>query len=87
MAPVIIHPGLKSWDSNSRIGGAIDLTFVSVPLLCVAFNSLNRLHSSDKEVLADLIECAKERYGEQGTSRVTVHLSSSVRALLHYTLL
>ncbi|KAJ7726602.1 P-loop containing nucleoside triphosphate hydrolase protein [Mycena olivaceomarginata] len=58
---MIIHPGLKSWDSNSRIGGAIDLT----------------LHSSDKEVLADLIECAKERYGEQGTSRVTVHLSSS----------
>lgn len=87
MAPVIIHPGVKSWYSNGRIGGAINLTFVSTPLLCVAFNSLNRLHSSDKEVLADLIECAKERYGEQGTSRVTVHLSSAVRASLQYALL
>ncbi|KAF7369618.1 p-loop containing nucleoside triphosphate hydrolase protein [Mycena venus] len=48
-------------DWDSRIrGGLITLT----------------LHSSDKDVLADLIECAKHRYMENGTSRVAVHLTS-----------
>ncbi|KAJ7479000.1 hypothetical protein FB451DRAFT_1240375 [Mycena latifolia] len=35
------------------------------------------LHSSDRDVLTDLIECARERYTENGTSRVTVHLTDS----------
>ncbi|KAJ7182315.1 P-loop containing nucleoside triphosphate hydrolase protein [Mycena crocata] len=35
------------------------------------------MHSSDREVLADLIECARQRYVENGTSRVTVHLTDT----------
>ncbi|KAJ7775582.1 P-loop containing nucleoside triphosphate hydrolase protein [Mycena metata] len=58
---VLIHTGIESWDSNRMIGGSIRLT----------------LHSSDKEVLADLIECAKQKYIDHGTSRVTVHLASA----------
>ncbi|KAJ7177206.1 P-loop containing nucleoside triphosphate hydrolase protein [Mycena filopes] len=58
---VLIHTGIESWDSARMIGGSINLT----------------LHSSDKEVLADLIECAKEKYVEHGTFRVTVHLTAA----------
>ncbi|KAJ6614964.1 P-loop containing nucleoside triphosphate hydrolase protein [Mycena sp. CBHHK59/15] len=58
---VIIHTGIQSWDSNRMIGGSITIT----------------LHSSDREVLADLIDCAKQKYLENGTSRVTVHLTDS----------
>ncbi|KAJ6452454.1 hypothetical protein C8R45DRAFT_641317 [Mycena sanguinolenta] len=58
---VLIHTGFETWDSSRRIGSSITLT----------------LHSSDKEILADLIECARQKYLETGTSRVTVHLTSS----------
>ncbi|KAK7023348.1 p-loop containing nucleoside triphosphate hydrolase protein [Favolaschia claudopus] len=59
---VVIHTGVESWsDSGRMIGGSIYLT----------------LHSSDKEVLVDLINCAKQRYLEHGTSRVIVHLTSN----------
>jgi chaperone BCS1 len=36
------------------------------------------LHSSDKNVLADLIECAHQKYLENGISRVTVHMTDNV---------
>ncbi|KAK7023339.1 hypothetical protein R3P38DRAFT_1105839 [Favolaschia claudopus] len=59
---VVIHTGVESWSDSSRmIGGSIYLT----------------LHSSNKEVLVDLINCAKQRYLEHGTSRVIVHLTSN----------
>ncbi|KAJ6455323.1 hypothetical protein C8R47DRAFT_1228270 [Mycena vitilis] len=58
---VLIHTGIESWDSSKLIGGYIALT----------------LHTSDKQVLADLVECAKEMYAANGASRVTVHLTSS----------
>ncbi|KAF7340562.1 p-loop containing nucleoside triphosphate hydrolase protein [Mycena sanguinolenta] len=58
---VLIHTGFENWDSSRMIGSSINLT----------------LHSSDKEVLADLIECARQKYLQNGTSRVTVHLTSS----------
>ncbi|KAJ7190357.1 P-loop containing nucleoside triphosphate hydrolase protein [Mycena pura] len=47
------------------------------PSLRAFTNLFARLHSSDKQVLADLIECAKQRYVEAGASRVTVHLTST----------
>ncbi|KAJ6592399.1 P-loop containing nucleoside triphosphate hydrolase protein [Mycena capillaripes] len=58
---VLINTGIESWDSHRMIGGQILLT----------------LHSSDKQVLADLIQCAKEKYVDHGTSKVTVHLTST----------
>ncbi|KAJ7144501.1 hypothetical protein C8R44DRAFT_865415 [Mycena epipterygia] len=58
---VVVHTGIESWDSNRMIGGSITIT----------------LHSSDRDVLADLIECARVKYLEKGTSRVTVHLADS----------
>ncbi|KAJ7604290.1 P-loop containing nucleoside triphosphate hydrolase protein [Mycena polygramma] len=58
---VLIHTGIESWDSSKLIGGSITLT----------------LHTSDKQILADLVECAKEKYVGHGASRVTVHLTST----------
>ncbi|KAJ7477696.1 P-loop containing nucleoside triphosphate hydrolase protein [Mycena latifolia] len=59
---VNIHTGIPSWESNRMIGGTIMIT----------------LHSSDRDVLEDLIDCAKEKYLEHGTSRVTVHLTDNL---------
>ncbi|KAJ7859819.1 P-loop containing nucleoside triphosphate hydrolase protein [Mycena olivaceomarginata] len=61
---VVIQSGAPSWDSSRVTGGSITVT----------------LHSSDREVLSDLINSAKERYLEQGTSRVTVHLTDKFGA-------
>ncbi|KAJ6596281.1 P-loop containing nucleoside triphosphate hydrolase protein [Mycena vulgaris] len=58
---VTIHTGIQSWESHRMIGGSITIT----------------LHSSDRDVLADLIECARQKYLENGTSRVTVHLTDN----------
>ncbi|KAJ7238904.1 hypothetical protein C8J57DRAFT_1373211 [Mycena rebaudengoi] len=58
---VVIQSGALAWDSSRIAGGAITLT----------------LHSSDREVLSDLINSAKEKYLEQGTSRVSVHLTNN----------
>ncbi|KAF7369609.1 p-loop containing nucleoside triphosphate hydrolase protein [Mycena venus] len=56
---VVLASGAPSWDSSRVGGGSITVT----------------LHSSDREVLADLINSAKQKYLEHGTSRVTVHLT------------
>jgi hypothetical protein len=40
------------------------------------------LESSDREVLSDLINSAKEKYLEHGTSRVAVHLTTNVLCAL-----
>ncbi|KAJ7473600.1 P-loop containing nucleoside triphosphate hydrolase protein [Mycena galericulata] len=56
---VVLQSGVPSWDSSRIGGGSISIT----------------LHSSDREMLSDLINCAKQKYLEQGTSRVTVHLT------------
>ncbi|KAJ7893204.1 P-loop containing nucleoside triphosphate hydrolase protein [Mycena leptocephala] len=58
---VVIQSGAATWDSSGIAGGTITLT----------------LHSSDREVLSDLINSAKEKYLEQGTSRVSVHLTNN----------
>ncbi|KAJ7434341.1 P-loop containing nucleoside triphosphate hydrolase protein [Mycena galericulata] len=59
---VVINSGVESWsDPSSKIGGSIIIT----------------LHSSDREVLGDLIDCAKSKYVARGTSRVTVHLTDA----------
>ncbi|KAJ7185086.1 P-loop containing nucleoside triphosphate hydrolase protein [Mycena pura] len=57
-------------------------SFIAIHGLRAFTNLFARLHSSDKQVLADLIECAKQRYVEAGASRVTVHLTSTVHNLL-----
>ncbi|KAJ7618772.1 P-loop containing nucleoside triphosphate hydrolase protein [Roridomyces roridus] len=58
---VVINPGQLNWSNNSMVGGAISIT----------------LHSSNREDLADLIECAKQLYLQNGLSRVTVHLTDN----------
>ncbi|KAJ7508840.1 P-loop containing nucleoside triphosphate hydrolase protein [Mycena galericulata] len=58
---VVIAPGQPSWSGNTTIGGSITIT----------------LHSSDKQVLTDLIQCAHEKYLENGLSKVTVHLTDN----------
>ncbi|KAJ6452448.1 hypothetical protein C8R45DRAFT_1040672 [Mycena sanguinolenta] len=56
---VVLKSGVTSWDPNRSGGGSITVT----------------LHSSHREVLSDLINSAKQKYLEHGTSRVTVHLT------------
>ncbi|KAK7038512.1 p-loop containing nucleoside triphosphate hydrolase protein [Favolaschia claudopus] len=56
---VSLQTGVPEWDPTRPGNGAITIT----------------LHSSDREVLADLIHAAKSQYLEQGTSRVSVHLT------------
>ncbi|KAJ7094211.1 hypothetical protein C8R44DRAFT_684782 [Mycena epipterygia] len=58
---VVVKPGQLNWNTNTATGGSIDIT----------------LHSSDKEVLADLIDCAHKKYLENGISKVTVHLTDN----------
>ncbi|KAJ7691401.1 hypothetical protein B0H17DRAFT_1179593, partial [Mycena rosella] len=59
--PVIVAPGAPNWNTNTATGGSITIT----------------LHSSDREVLADLIDCAHKKYLENGMSRITVHLTDN----------
>ncbi|KAJ7196666.1 P-loop containing nucleoside triphosphate hydrolase protein [Mycena pura] len=61
---LVIQSGVASWDPTRTGGGSITIT----------------LHSSDREVLSDLINSAKQKYLEQGTSRVTVHLADKYGA-------
>ncbi|KAF8178832.1 hypothetical protein K438DRAFT_1843737 [Mycena galopus ATCC 62051] len=56
---VVLKSGMSSYDLSRTASGTITIT----------------LHSSDREVLADLINYAKLKYLDQGTSRVTVHLT------------
>ncbi|KAJ7168046.1 hypothetical protein C8R46DRAFT_1034609 [Mycena filopes] len=58
---VVVTPGQVNWNSHTATGGSITIT----------------LHSSDKTVLADLIDCAHKRYLEAGVSKVTVHLTDN----------
>ncbi|KAJ7208849.1 P-loop containing nucleoside triphosphate hydrolase protein [Mycena pura] len=58
---VVVKPGQLNWSTNTTVGGSIHIT----------------LHTSDKAVLADLIECARKKYLEHGISRVTVHLTDN----------
>ncbi|KAJ6559818.1 P-loop containing nucleoside triphosphate hydrolase protein [Mycena capillaripes] len=58
---VVVTPGQLNWNSHTATGGSITIT----------------LHSSDKEVLADLIEVARKTYTEKGVSTVTVHLTDN----------
>ncbi|KAJ7067514.1 hypothetical protein C8F01DRAFT_1121519 [Mycena amicta] len=58
---VVVKPGQLNWTTNSFVGGSIGIT----------------LYSSDKAVLADLIETARRTYIEHGVSRVTVHLTDN----------
>ncbi|KAJ7893205.1 hypothetical protein B0H13DRAFT_2037626 [Mycena leptocephala] len=58
---VVSQSGVTTWDSPTVVGGTITLT----------------LESSDREVLSDLINSAKEKYLEHGTSRVAVHLTTN----------
>ncbi|KAJ7186179.1 hypothetical protein C8R46DRAFT_1208258 [Mycena filopes] len=58
---VVVTPGQVNWNSHTATGGSITIT----------------LHSSDKTVLADLIDCAHRRYLEAGVSKVTVHLTDN----------
>ncbi|KAJ7236677.1 hypothetical protein C8J57DRAFT_1529977 [Mycena rebaudengoi] len=50
-----------SWEPGKSFGGSITIV----------------LHSSDKSVLEDLVECARQQYEDTGASRVTVHLTDS----------
>ncbi|KAJ7775610.1 P-loop containing nucleoside triphosphate hydrolase protein [Mycena maculata] len=58
---VVVQPGKLNWNTNTTTGGSITIT----------------MHSSDKEVLADLIDCAHQKYLENGLSTVTVHLTDN----------
>ncbi|KAJ7772362.1 P-loop containing nucleoside triphosphate hydrolase protein [Mycena metata] len=58
---VVVTPGQLNWNSNTATGGLITIT----------------LHSSDKTVLADLIDCAHKKYLENGVSKVAVHLTDN----------
>ncbi|KAJ7479279.1 hypothetical protein FB451DRAFT_1131411 [Mycena latifolia] len=58
---VVVKPGQLNWNTNTTTGGMITIT----------------LHSSNKEVLADLIDCAHNTYLENGVSKVTVHLTDN----------
>ncbi|KAJ7181489.1 P-loop containing nucleoside triphosphate hydrolase protein [Mycena crocata] len=58
---VVVKPGQQNWNQNTPTGGSITIT----------------LHSSDKDVLADLIDCAHKQYLENGISRVAVHLTDN----------
>ncbi|KAJ7635676.1 hypothetical protein DFH06DRAFT_1139224 [Mycena polygramma] len=58
---VVVTPGQLNWNSHTASGGSITLI----------------LHSSDKEVLADLIDTAHRTYLEKGISKVTVHLTDN----------
>ncbi|KAJ7251626.1 hypothetical protein C8J57DRAFT_1520437 [Mycena rebaudengoi] len=50
-----------TWEPGKSFGGSIIII----------------LHSSDKSVLEDLVECARQQYEDTGASRVTVHLIDS----------
>ncbi|KAJ7764118.1 P-loop containing nucleoside triphosphate hydrolase protein [Mycena maculata] len=58
---VVVQPGQLNWNANTTTGGSITIT----------------LHSSDKKILADLIDCAHQKYLENGLSTVTVHLTDN----------
>ncbi|KAJ7331414.1 hypothetical protein DFH08DRAFT_1083917 [Mycena albidolilacea] len=58
---VVVTPGQRNWNSQTPTGGSIELI----------------LHSSDKTVLADLIDTAHKKYLENGVSTVTVHLTDN----------
>ncbi|KAJ6449374.1 P-loop containing nucleoside triphosphate hydrolase protein [Mycena sanguinolenta] len=58
---VVVTPGQRNWNSPTATGGSITIT----------------LHSSDKAVLADLIETAKRLYLQKGVSTVSVHLTDN----------
>ncbi|KAF7342731.1 p-loop containing nucleoside triphosphate hydrolase protein [Mycena sanguinolenta] len=58
---VVVTPGQRNWNSHTATGGSITIT----------------MHSSDKAVLADLIETAKRLYMRKGISTVTVHLTDN----------
>ncbi|KAF8133464.1 P-loop containing nucleoside triphosphate hydrolase protein [Mycena galopus ATCC 62051] len=58
---VVVTPGQRNWNSHTATGGSIALI----------------LHSSDKSVLADLIDTAHKKYLEKGVSTVTVHLTDN----------
>ncbi|KAJ6610641.1 hypothetical protein B0H10DRAFT_1883311 [Mycena sp. CBHHK59/15] len=61
---VIVRPGHENYTNTRVTGGSITIT----------------LHSSDKDVLADLIDTVQRKYLENGTSRVTVHLTDNYGA-------
>ncbi|KAJ7796248.1 P-loop containing nucleoside triphosphate hydrolase protein [Mycena olivaceomarginata] len=58
---VVVTPSQRNWNSQTPTGGSIKLI----------------LHSSDKTVLADLIDTAHKKYLENGVSTVTVHLTDN----------
>ncbi|KAK7045086.1 p-loop containing nucleoside triphosphate hydrolase protein [Favolaschia claudopus] len=58
---VVVTPGETRWNSSNPVGGSVNIT----------------LYSSDKTVLADLIDTAREKYLENGVSNVTVHLTDN----------
>ncbi|KAF7351818.1 p-loop containing nucleoside triphosphate hydrolase protein [Mycena venus] len=58
---VVATPGQRNWNSHTESGGSIAII----------------LHSSDKAVLADLIETAHQKYLQNGVSTVTVHLTDN----------
>ncbi|KAF7311755.1 p-loop containing nucleoside triphosphate hydrolase protein [Mycena indigotica] len=58
---VVINAGQLNWTTNNYVGGSISVT----------------LYSSDRTVLQDLIETARQTYLQHGASRVTVHLADN----------
>ncbi|KAJ6562735.1 P-loop containing nucleoside triphosphate hydrolase protein [Mycena vulgaris] len=58
---VVVTPGKANWNATTETGGSITIT----------------LHSADRDILADLIDCAHKQYLENGVSRVTVHLTDN----------
>ncbi|KAJ6536501.1 P-loop containing nucleoside triphosphate hydrolase protein [Mycena vulgaris] len=58
---VVIEPGHVSYVTDKMVGGSIEIT----------------LHTSDKNVLADLIQCAHQKYLEDGISSVSVHITDN----------
>nr|GAT49808.1 P-loop containing nucleoside triphosphate hydrolase protein [Mycena chlorophos] len=58
---VVVKPGDLNWSTNAYVGGAVSII----------------LHTTDRSVLADLIETARQTYLEHGVSRVNVHLADN----------
>ncbi|CAK5283040.1 unnamed protein product [Mycena citricolor] len=58
---VTVKPGTTSWSSTLPTGGSVTIT----------------LHSCNRDILSDLIHAARAKYLENGTSRVSVHLTDN----------
>ncbi|KAJ7245075.1 hypothetical protein C8J57DRAFT_1242445 [Mycena rebaudengoi] len=72
------YDGPRRWPRCAARRGRRRYCYILVPKGLI----IRSVHSSDKSVLEDLVECARRQYEDTGASRVTVHLTDRIKRYL-----